>query len=84
MYRMNVLCCAGTGCSASNSAQIVDNLNEALKKYDIDSEVKVVKTGCFGLCQKGPIVAVYPDKVFYYRFRTSLQGTCRTGSRNDR
>ena len=65
MYRMNVLCCAGTGCSASNSAQIVENLNAALKKYDIDSEVKVVKTGCFGLCQKGPIVAVYPDKVIY-------------------
>ena len=65
MYRMNVLCCAGTGCSASNSAQIVENLNESLKKYGIDGEVKVVKTGCFGLCQKGPIVAVYPDKVFY-------------------
>ena len=65
MYRMNVLCCAGTGCSASNSAQIVENLQEALKKYDIDSEVKVVKTGCFGLCQKGPIVAIYPDKVYY-------------------
>ncbi len=65
MYRMNILTCAGTGCSASNSAQIVENFEEALKKYGLESEVKVVKTGCFGLCQKGPIVAVYPDKIFY-------------------
>jgi len=62
---MNILTCAGTGCSASNSAQIVENFEEALKKYGLESEVKVVKTGCFGLCQKGPIVAVYPDKIFY-------------------
>ncbi len=65
MYRMNVLTCAGTGCSASNSGLIVENLEAALKKYGLEDEVKVVKTGCFGLCQKGPIVAVYPDKVFY-------------------
>ncbi|MCH4207583.1 MAG: NADH-quinone oxidoreductase subunit NuoF [Solobacterium sp.] len=65
MYRTNVLCCAGTGCTASNSAKIYDNFNECLKKYGLEEEVKVVKTGCFGLCQKGPIVAIYPDKVFY-------------------
>ncbi len=65
MYRMNVLCCAGTGCTASNSTKIFDNFNECLKKYGLEDEVKVVKTGCFGLCQKGPIVAIYPDKVFY-------------------
>ena len=65
MYRMNILTCAGTGCSASNSGQIVENFEAALKKYGLEDEVKVVKTGCFGLCQKGPIVAVYPDKVFY-------------------
>ncbi len=65
MYRTNVLVCAGTGCSASNSAQIVENLEENLRKFGLDEEVKVVKTGCFGLCQKGPIVAVYPDKIFY-------------------
>ena len=65
MYRANVLCCAGTGCTASNSAKIFDNFNECLRKYGLEQEVKVVKTGCFGLCQKGPIVAIYPDKVFY-------------------
>ena len=65
MYRTNVLVCAGTGCSSSNSDQIFANLNEQLKKFGLEEEVKVIKTGCFGLCQKGPIVAVYPDNVFY-------------------
>ncbi|HCK88959.1 MAG TPA: NADH-quinone oxidoreductase subunit F, partial [Erysipelotrichaceae bacterium] len=64
-YRTNILCCAGTGCTASSSALIFDRFNEVLKEYDLDKEVNVVKTGCFGLCQKGPIVAVYPDQVFY-------------------
>ena len=64
-YRTNILCCAGTGCTASSSALIFDRFNEVLKEYGLDSEVNVVKTGCFGLCQKGPIVAVYPDQVFY-------------------
>ncbi len=65
MYRVNILCCGGTGCTASNSTEIVDNLNECIKKYHLENEVNVVKTGCFGLCQKGPIVAIYPEKVFY-------------------
>lgn len=65
MYRMNVMCCAGTGCTASNSGKIYDSFIDTLKRYGLEDEVKVVKTGCFGLCQKGPIVAVYPDKVYY-------------------
>ncbi len=65
MERINVMVCAGTGCTSSNSAGIVDKFNELLPKYELEKEVKVIKTGCFGLCQKGPIVAIYPDKVFY-------------------
>lgn len=65
MYRVNILCCGGTGCTASASTEIVDNLNECIQKYHLENEVNVVKTGCFGLCQKGPIVAIYPEKVFY-------------------
>ncbi|MBR4827605.1 MAG: NAD(P)H-dependent oxidoreductase subunit E, partial [Oscillospiraceae bacterium] len=65
MYRANVLCCAGTGCTASNSAGIAEEFEKVLKQYGLEDEVKVVRTGCFGLCQKGPIVAVYPDKVYY-------------------
>ncbi len=64
-YRTNILVCAGTGCTASNSNLIFDELNNELKKLGLENEVNVVRTGCFGLCQKGPIVAVYPDKVFY-------------------
>ena len=70
-YRMNILCCAGTGCNASSSAEIYDRFNEVLKEYGLDNEVNVVKTGCFGLCQKGPIVAIYPDKVFYNHVKVS-------------
>lgn len=65
MERLHVLVCAGTGCTSSASAQIVEKLNEYILKFGIENEVKVIKTGCFGLCQKGPIVAVHPDKVFY-------------------
>lgn len=65
MERLQVLVCAGTGCTSSESAQIVVKLNEALVKHGLENEVKVIKTGCFGLCQKGPIMAVHPDKVFY-------------------
>ena len=65
VIRANVLCCAGTGCTASKSEEIFNNFNESLKKYGLEEEVKVIKTGCFGLCQKGPIVAIYPDKTFY-------------------
>ncbi len=65
MIRTNVLCCAGTGCTSSRSGEIFDNFNKYLKEYGLDEEVRVIKTGCFGLCQRGPIVAIYPDKVFY-------------------
>ena len=65
MYRANILCCAGTGCTANRSQEVFEKFTEALQEYGLEAEVNVIKTGCFGLCQKGPIVAVYPDKVFY-------------------
>ena len=65
MERLHALVCAGTGCTSSQSALIVDKLNEELVKFGLEKEVKIVKTGCFGLCQKGPIIAIYPDKTFY-------------------
>lgn len=65
MERTHVLVCAGTGCSSSKSLEIVKRFEDGILAKDLTDEVKVVKTGCFGLCQKGPIVAVYPDKVFY-------------------
>ncbi len=65
MERLHALVCAGTGCTSSQSAHIIEKLNEELSKYGLEKEVKIVKTGCFGLCQKGPIMAIYPDKIFY-------------------
>ena len=65
MYRSHVLVCGGTGCSSSNSQQIIDTLNAELKANGLENEVKVVKTGCFGLCALGPIMIVYPEGSFY-------------------
>ena len=65
MERTHVLVCAGTGCTSSKSLELVKRLEEVIKAKNLQSEVKVVKTGCFGLCQKGPIIAIHPDRVFY-------------------
>ncbi len=65
MIRTNVLCCAGTGCTSNRSAEVYDNFVKYIEQYGLKDEINVVKTGCFGLCQRGPIVAIYPDKVFY-------------------
>ncbi|TFG83556.1 MAG: NADH-quinone oxidoreductase subunit F, partial [Erysipelotrichales bacterium] len=65
MERMHILVCAGTGCTSSLSAQVATQLQIELDKLNLGKEVKIVKTGCFGLCQKGPIVAIHPDRIFY-------------------
>jgi NADH:ubiquinone oxidoreductase subunit F (NADH-binding)/(2Fe-2S) ferredoxin/NAD-dependent dihydropyrimidine dehydrogenase PreA subunit len=65
MERTHVLVCAGTGCTSSKSLELVKRFEESIQMKDLQNEIKVVKTGCFGLCQKGPIVAIHPDKIFY-------------------
>ena len=69
LYRSHVLVCGGTGCHSSGSADIMEHFNRDLKKYGIEKEVKVVQTGCFGLCEVGPIVIVYPEGAFYSRVK---------------
>lgn len=64
-YRMHLLVCGGTGCQASDSEKVIDNLQALVKKHKLDNEVQIVTTGCFGFCAKGPIVKVHPDNVFY-------------------
>ncbi len=64
-FRMHLLVCGGTGCTASDSLKLVKMLKESIKKHEITNEVEVVVTGCFGFCEKGPILKVYPDNVFY-------------------
>ncbi|RCX20149.1 NAD(P)-dependent iron-only hydrogenase diaphorase component flavoprotein [Anaerobacterium chartisolvens] len=65
LYRAHVLVCGGTGCTSSNSEKIIKELDVQLAANKLDSEVKVVKTGCFGLCAEGPIVVVYPEGAMY-------------------
>ena len=62
---MQVLICGGTGCKASSSHLIAENFNKLLQKYEISDKIDVITTGCFGFCEKGPIVKVIPDNTFY-------------------
>ncbi len=66
-YKKTILICGGTGCTSSGSVAIKDVLCEELKKQGIENDVKVVMTGCFGLCALGPIMIVYPEGSFYSR-----------------
>ncbi|MCI9388177.1 MAG: NADH-quinone oxidoreductase subunit NuoF [Lachnospiraceae bacterium] len=63
--RYHVLVCGGTGCTSSGSKQIISKLNEEIEKNNIAKDVKVVQTGCHGLCALGPIMIVYPEGTFY-------------------
>ena len=65
MYRSHVLVCGGTGCTSSNSAAIIEALEKEIEAKGLKDEVKVIKTGCFGLCALGPIMVVYPEGSFY-------------------
>jgi len=65
--RNYVLVCGGTGCESSKADQIFRNLKIACTEQGITDEVQVVKTGCFGFCEQGPIVKVLPDETFYVK-----------------
>lgn len=65
--RANILVCGGTACHSNNSDKVRKNLELILKARGYDKEVKVIKTGCFGFCEQGPIVKIEPDNVFYVR-----------------
>ncbi len=65
MIRSHVLCCGGTGCTSSGSPKIQDAFVAEIEKSGLADEVKVVQTGCFGLCALGPVVIIYPDGTFY-------------------
>ncbi len=65
MIRSHVLVCGGTGCTSSGSQAILAKLEEELKLKGLEEEIKLVQTGCFGLCALGPIMIVYPEGTFY-------------------
>jgi len=71
MFRSHVLVCGGTGCISSGSAALVEALNREIEKHGLAGEIKVVTTGCFGLCAFGPIMIVYPEGSFYSMVKES-------------
>lgn len=67
MIRAHVLICGGTGCTSSGSVKLQSIFASQLEEKGLSDEVKIVQTGCFGLCALGPVVIVYPDGTFYSR-----------------
>ncbi|MFO7997754.1 MAG: NADH-quinone oxidoreductase subunit NuoF [Bacteroidales bacterium] len=64
-FKMHMLVCGGTGCRASASDMLYKNLRKEVKENGLEDEVQVITTGCFGFCEKGPIVKMIPDNTFY-------------------
>ena len=64
-YKKHVLICGGTGCLSSKGGEIAKNIENLLAEKGMSDEVQVIKTGCFGFCEKGPIVKIVPDNTFY-------------------
>ena len=65
LFRSTILVCGGTGCTSSGSPKLYERFSQLLTEKGLDKEVKLVKTGCFGLCAAGPVVIVYPEGAFY-------------------
>lgn len=68
--RKSVMICGGTGCTSSDSMPILHAIEQELKNHGIENEIEIVRTGCFGLCELGPVVIVYPEGAFYARVET--------------
>src|SRR5574344_455541 len=69
--RTQIVVCGGTGCMSSNSKQIKEKFEEVIKELGLENEVSVFQSGCFGLCERGPVVIVYPDETFYAHMKVS-------------
>ena len=69
LTKRDILVCGGTGCTSSNSLEIIDNLKNEVENAGLSDKVEVQLTGCFGFCAKGPIVKVYPDNIFYVQVK---------------
>jgi len=69
LYRSHVMVCGGTGCTSSGSDNVATAFVNEIKKAGLDNEVAVIRTGCFGLCELGPVVVIYPEGVFYSKMK---------------
>ncbi len=67
--KLSILVCGGTGCKSSSADQIIENLKKEVEGHHLENTVKVMQTGCFGFCEKGPIVKVIPDNTFYVQVK---------------
>ncbi|MFW6365533.1 MAG: NADH-ubiquinone oxidoreductase-F iron-sulfur binding region domain-containing protein [Spirochaetota bacterium] len=68
-YRSYILVCGGTGCESSSADAIYQNLQKELEKNGLRDQVQVIKTGCFGFCEQGPIVKILPEDTFYVQVK---------------
>ena len=66
-----MLVCGGTGCKSAEADQILVQLKKSLEDCDLSKDVQVIQTGCFGFCEKGPIVKILPDNTFYTQVKPS-------------
>ena len=67
LIRSHVMVCGGTNCSSSASGEIIKEFERQIAEKGLEKEIKVVRTGCFGMCEAGPVVIVYPEGAFYAR-----------------
>ena len=67
LFRSHVLICGGTGCTSSGSVDLLHRFQELVKENHLENEIKLVHTGCFGLCAAGPVIIIYPEGAFYSR-----------------
>lgn len=65
VHKNYILVCGGTGCTSNHSLDVVEAFKNHLKEYDLQDDVKIIQTGCLGLCAKGPVVVVHPGSVYY-------------------
>lgn len=70
-YKIHILVCAGTGCSSSESNLVYEMLLDEVSRKGLSGDVQIIRTGCFGFCEKGPIVKVLPDNTFYTHVKPS-------------
>ncbi len=69
IWRSHVLVCAGAGCVSSGCREVRDALVQGITEFGLQSEIKVIETGCIGSCDLGPIVVIYPEGVFYQKLK---------------
>lgn len=68
-YRSQVLICGGTGCTSSESMEILRAITSEIKERKMENEIEIIRTGCFGLCELGPVVIIYPEGAFYSKVK---------------